>query len=151
MFVVVVWFCRLSSLAFLISTYLINLMHHFLLLSYLLWRLSFRSYTSFFLKNTWIFCVFPSVPHLVDNYAKIVDERGRNLMCDRSLPSRLVCFKPGCWNWLNENSTLPCKTFQSLSELNVCPEYGLRPIQISFTYLIRPTAFAKLFSKIHLL
>ena len=31
MFVVVVWFCRSSSLAFLISAYLINLMHHFLL------------------------------------------------------------------------------------------------------------------------
>ena len=39
-----------------------------------------------------IFCVFPSVPHLVDNYAKIVDERGRNFMCDRTLPSRLVYF-----------------------------------------------------------
>ena len=35
-----------------------------------------------------------SVPHLVDNYAKIVDERGRNLMCDRTLPSRLVRFMP---------------------------------------------------------
>ena len=56
----------------------------------MLWRLFFRSYTSFFLKNTWIFCVFLSVPYLVDNYAKIVDERGRNLMCDRTLPSRLV-------------------------------------------------------------
>ena len=33
---------------------------------------------------------FLSVPHLVDNYAKIVDERGRNLMCDRTLPSLLV-------------------------------------------------------------
>ena len=61
-------------------------------LSYLLWRLSFRSYTSFFLKNTWICCVVLSVPHLVDNYAKIVDERGRNLMCERTLPSRLVWF-----------------------------------------------------------
>ena len=49
-------------------------------LSYLLWRLSFRSYTNF----------FPSVSHLVDNYAKIVDERGRKLMCDRTIPSRLV-------------------------------------------------------------
>ena len=60
-------------------------------LSYLLCRLSFRSYTSFFLKNTWIFCVFLSVPLLVDNYARIVDEWGRNLMCNRTLPSRLVC------------------------------------------------------------
>ena len=43
-----------------------------------------------FFLNTRIFCVFPSVPHLVDNYAKIVDERGRNFMCDRKVPSRLV-------------------------------------------------------------
>ena len=42
------------------------------------------------MKNTWIFCVFPSVPHLVVNYAKIVDDRGRNLICGRTLPSRLV-------------------------------------------------------------
>ena len=34
--------------------------------------------------------MFFYLPHLVDNYAKIVDERGRNLMCDRTLPSRLV-------------------------------------------------------------
>ena len=27
---------------------------------------------------------------MVDNYVKIVDERGRNLMCDRTLPSLLV-------------------------------------------------------------
>ena len=36
------------------------------------------------------FWVFLSVPHLVDNYVKIVDGRGRNLMCHRTLPSRLV-------------------------------------------------------------
>ena len=56
------------------------------------------SFIQNFLKKTWAFLgfaktnfwVFLSVPHLVDNYAKIVDERGRNLMCDRTLPSRLV-------------------------------------------------------------
>ena len=52
-------------------------------LSYLLWRLSFCSNTNFFLKNTFIFGFF-YVPHLADNYAKIVDERGRNLMCNRN-------------------------------------------------------------------
>ena len=31
-----------------------------------------------------------SVPYLVDNYAKILDGRGRNLMCHRTLLSRLV-------------------------------------------------------------
>ena len=91
--VVVVWFCRSSSLAFLISAYLINLMHHFLLH----WVICFVDYFlfihHFFLKNTWIFCVFLSIPHLVDNYAKIVDERGRNLMSNRTLPSRLVFLK----------------------------------------------------------
>ena len=30
------------------------------------------------------------MPHLVDNQAKIVNERGWNLMCDRTLPSCLV-------------------------------------------------------------
>ena len=66
-------------------------------LSCLLWSLSYRSYT-IFLKNTSAFLGFPknnfwvflSVLHLVDNYAKIVDARGRNLMCHRTLPSRLV-------------------------------------------------------------
>ena len=38
--VVVVWFCRSSSLDFLISAYLINLMHHFLLH----WVTCFRGY-----------------------------------------------------------------------------------------------------------
>ena len=38
------------------------------------------------------FGVFISVPHLVDNNAKIVDERSRNLICDCTLPSLLVYF-----------------------------------------------------------
>ena len=56
------------------------------------------SFIQNFLKKTWAFLgfaknnfwVFLSVPHLVDNYAKIVDGRGRNLMCHRTLPGRLV-------------------------------------------------------------
>ena len=94
--VVVVCFWRSSWLAFLILTYYIKLMHQFLTpLSYLLWRLSYRSYRIFwkrlFAKNN--FWVFLSVPHLLDNYAKIVDGRGRNFMCHRTLPSRLVYLK----------------------------------------------------------
>ena len=54
--------------------------------SYLLWRRSFCPYIKFF-KNTWIFGGFLSVPHLVDKYAKIVDEQGRNFMCDHTLPT----------------------------------------------------------------
>ena len=42
-------------------------------LSYLLWRLSFPSYTFFW--RILDFLGFPSVPHLLDNYAKIVNER----------------------------------------------------------------------------
>ena len=96
--VVVVCFWRSSWLAFLILTYYIKLMHQFLTpLSYLLWRLSYRSYRIFwkrlFAKNN--FWVFLSVPHLLDNYAKIVDGRGRNFMCHRTLPSRLVWVHPG--------------------------------------------------------
>ena len=98
--VVVVWFCRSSWLAFLILTYYSNLMHQCLLQ----WVICFGGYlivhTEFFEKD-WLFLgfaknnfwVFLSVPHLVDNYAKIVDGRGRNLMCHRTLPSRLVFFK----------------------------------------------------------
>ena len=56
------------------------------------------SFIQNFLKKNWAFLgfaknnfwVFLSVPHLVDNYAKIVDGRGRNLMCHRTLPSHLV-------------------------------------------------------------
>ena len=98
--VVVVCFWRSSWLAFLILTYYIKLMHQFLTpLSYLLWRLSYRSYRIFwkrlFAKNN--FWVFLSVPHLLDNYAKIVDGRGRNFMCHRTLPSRLVCYMILLW------------------------------------------------------
>ena len=97
--VVVVWFCCSSWLAFLILTYYSYLMHRFLLH----WVICFGGYlivhTEFFEKDLGFFgirknnfWVFLSVPHLVDNYAKIVDGRGRNLMCHRTLPSRLVQF-----------------------------------------------------------
>ena len=67
------------------------------------------------MKKTWaflgfaknIFWVFLSVPHLVDNYAKIVDGRGRNLMCHCTLPSRLF--------WLIFNLKLSKNCFLRLS------------------------------------
>ena len=66
-------------------------MHHFLYSTELFALEAFFSIIhQFFFKILDFFCVFPSVSHLVDNYAKIVDERGRNLMCDCTLPSRLV-------------------------------------------------------------
>ena len=114
--VVVVWFCFSSWLAVLILTYYSNLMHQFLLH----WVICFGGYlivhTEFFEKDglfLWFaknnFWVFLSVPHLVDNYAKIVDGRGRNLMCHRTLPSRLVLFRfesllfsSRCHRWLGD-------------------------------------------------
>ena len=45
-----------------------------------------------FFERNMNFCGSLSVPHLVDNYAKNVDERGRNIMCERTLPSVLVSF-----------------------------------------------------------
>ena len=76
-------------LAFLLMADLINLMRHFLLC----WVVCFGGFVFVhapILKNTSIFGGFLSVPHLVDNYSKIVDERGRNLMCDFTLSSLLV-------------------------------------------------------------
>ena len=43
--------------------------------------------------------------HLVENYSKNVDERGRNFICERTLPSLLVFFqtlnKTFCWQSRN--------------------------------------------------
>ena len=74
MSVVVIWFCCSSWLAFLVLAYLINLIHHVLVH----WVICFGSYlffhTPFFLEKYLNFCGFLSVPHFVDNYAKIKDE-----------------------------------------------------------------------------
>ena len=93
--VVVVLFCCSSWLAFLILAYRINLMHHFYATELFALEAIFQFMHIFFEKYLLgvflgFFWVFVSVPHLVDSYAKIVDERGRNLMCDRTLPSLLV-------------------------------------------------------------
>ena len=42
------------------------------------------------LNDMYVFDSFLSLPHLVANYAKNVDELGRNIMCERTLPSLLV-------------------------------------------------------------
>ena len=89
MFVVVVWFCRPSSLAFLISANLINLMHHFLLH----WVICFGGYlfvhTTVFLKYLNFLCFL-----LCSSFGRKLCQNcgwgGRNLMFDRTLPSRLV-------------------------------------------------------------
>ena len=69
--------------------------HQFIASCLLYWIICFRGYlfvhTPFF-GNYLNFWGFLSVPHLVDNYAEIEDERGRNLVCNRTLPSLLVCF-----------------------------------------------------------
>ena len=56
--------------------------------SNLLRRLSFLSYIN--LKKILEFLFFFYVPHLVDNHAKIVDKRFRNLMCSCTFECRLV-------------------------------------------------------------
>ena len=94
-FGVTIVFCCCLILLFVLTRFLdITIFHQsnasfFTPLSYLPWRLSFRSYNNVFEKYL-IFWVFQSVAHLVDNYAKIVDERGRNLIGNRTLPSLLV-------------------------------------------------------------
>ena len=95
--------CCCLILLFVLTRFLnIDILQHsnasiFTPLSYL--RIYLSVHTEFFEKELDFFgirkkyfWVFPSVSHLVDNYAKIVDGRGRNLMCHRTLPSRLVHF-----------------------------------------------------------
>ena len=67
-------------------------MHHFYATELYALEAIFPFIHNFFEKYL-IFGVFLSVPHLVDNYAKIVDERGRNLICDCTLPTFLVFLK----------------------------------------------------------
>ena len=85
---IVVRLCCSSSLAFFIMAHLVGLLRQFLTpLSYLRWRRSFCSY----FKITWFFGGFRSNPHMVDIYAKNMDERRRNFMFERTLSSLLVC------------------------------------------------------------
>ena len=63
-------------------------------LCYLLWRLSYCSYF-IFLKNIWFFGGFLSVPHLIDNNAKIEAEQCRKLISDLTLLSQLCFSKIG--------------------------------------------------------
>ena len=71
------FFCPLSFFAFFLIVH----------------TLFFRKILGFLSFPKIIFGFFLSVPHLVDNKVKIVDEPGgggRNLMCDRTLSSLLV-------------------------------------------------------------
>ena len=84
-------------------------------LGYLLWKLSFCSYTfliyfgflgfsfGFFRISKNNFWVFLSNPHSKDNYAQIGDDRGRNFLCDRTLRSLFVKLydKNLCENFLD--------------------------------------------------
>ena len=84
--IIVCCFCCLS-LSFVLTCFLndgLSLQSNaafFTTLSYLRCRLSFFI-PHFFLRNT--------VPHLVDIYAKNLDERVRSFICERTLPSLLV-------------------------------------------------------------
>ena len=95
--VVVVWFCCSFWPAFLILTYYSNLMHQFLLH----WVICFGGYlivhTEFFEKDLGFFGIRKKIIFgffylflIWSPIHKIVDGRGRNLMCHCTLPSRLV-------------------------------------------------------------
>ena len=90
MFVDVAWLRCSSWVSFLKMANLINIVQLFLLHWFICFGGDLLFIHQLFLKNTWILGGFLSVPHLVDNYAKIVDEWGRNVMCDRILPSLFV-------------------------------------------------------------
>ena len=90
--VVVVWFCCLSWLAFSILAYLMNLMHHFFYSTELFALEAMFSFIHQFFLNNWIFGFFFICSSFGRQFAKTVDERVRNLMCNRTLPSLLVAF-----------------------------------------------------------
>ena len=70
--------------------YLINLMHIFYFSEFFDLEAIFSFIHHSLLEKHLNFWVFLSVPHLLDNYVKIVDEWGRNLMCNHTLPSLFV-------------------------------------------------------------
>ena len=74
--VVVVWFCCSSWLAFLMMAGLINLMRHFLFHWVVCFGGDLFVHTAIFFEKIldFIFGGFLSVPHLVDNYAKNLNE-----------------------------------------------------------------------------
>ena len=69
---------------------LINIRRHFLYSTEIFAVEAFFCFYTNFLKNILTLGSFPSVPNMVDNYAKNVDERGRNFMCEHTLPSLFV-------------------------------------------------------------
>ena len=94
MFAVVVWFFWLSWLTCLIIAYLINLRHHFLLH----WVICFGGYlfaNTFFWKKNQFFFIFLGFS-ICSSFGRQLSQNcgwaGRNLMCDRTLPSLLVLF-----------------------------------------------------------
>ena len=72
-------------------------MHHFYATELYALEAIFPFIRIFFLE-IFEFWGFLSVPHLVENYAKIVDERGRNFMCDRTfITLRLLLLMHRLW------------------------------------------------------
>ena len=91
-------------------------MHHFYTTELFVLQdiFSFINYFFFEKKNGffglfWVFLGFPKIIFLVNNYAKFVHERGRNLMCDRTLPSLLALLKIAVR--LRPNPALSCGIF----------------------------------------
>ena len=87
------------------------------------------AHTPIFFGKYLNFLGFLSVPNLVDNYAKVVDERGRNLMCNRTLPSLLVLKQTNCLGEKGNVSQPACfrtreRPWQTLCSF-VCPLLAL--------------------------
>ena len=92
MLVVFFLFCIASSLAFLIIAKRINLMQCFFPPNYLRWRQSSCPYTNFVFWKILQFLgcfIFSSFDRQLCHKC---DERGRNFMCECTLPSLLVVF-----------------------------------------------------------
>ena len=70
---------------------LINLMRHLHSTEFFALQAIFLSIHQFFEKYlNFLRAFYLLVDNLVDNYAKNVDDRGRNFMCERTLPGLLV-------------------------------------------------------------
>ena len=81
-----------SRLAFLVMADLINLIRHFYSTEVFAWQAIFLFIRQFFEKKLEYFGGF-YVPHLVDIYAKNVNEQGRNFTCNRTLLKLFVQLK----------------------------------------------------------
>ena len=101
MFVVLIWFFLfvLSRSLYNGRLYRRTKMISFTLLTYLSWR-HFFVHQFNQCEISWKFCISSS--HLVENEAKLMDKRGRNIMCKRTFPNLFVSI----WWWTKHSILL---------------------------------------------